>query len=110
MPSSARFAVPGRCRARPSPWSKFTTPLPELAVWHFDLYRLEKPEDAYELGIEDAFADGISLIEWPERLGSLMPQEHLGVDPCPGPARPSVERNFTPHPRGRARIGGLQRG
>jgi tRNA threonylcarbamoyladenosine biosynthesis protein TsaE len=42
-------------------------------VWHFDLYRLEDPEEAWELGIEDAFADGISLIEWPERLGALLP-------------------------------------
>jgi tRNA threonylcarbamoyladenosine biosynthesis protein TsaE len=54
------------------------------AVWHFDLYRLEKPEDAYELGIEDAFAEGISLIEWPERLGALLPPGHLGVTLLPG--------------------------
>jgi tRNA threonylcarbamoyladenosine biosynthesis protein TsaE len=46
-------------------------------VWHFDLYRLDRPEDAWELGIEDAFADGISLIEWPERLGPLLPAERL---------------------------------
>ena len=39
------------------------------AIWHFDLYRLDGPEDAYELGIEDAFAGAISLIEWPEKLG-----------------------------------------
>jgi len=55
------------------------------AVWHFDLYRLARPEDAYELGIEDAFADGISLIEWPERLGLLLPLDHLGVTLVPGP-------------------------
>lgn len=42
--------------------------------WHFDLYRLESSEDAWELDIEDAFADGISLIEWPDRLGRLLPQ------------------------------------
>jgi tRNA threonylcarbamoyladenosine biosynthesis protein TsaE len=42
-------------------------------VWHFDLYRLQDAEDAWELGIEDAFATGISLIEWPERLGALLP-------------------------------------
>lgn len=48
-------------------------------VWHFDLYRLDRPEDAFELGIEDAFADGISLIEWPERLGGLMPRGRLEV-------------------------------
>jgi tRNA threonylcarbamoyl adenosine modification protein YjeE len=51
----------------------------EPPVWHFDLYRLEAPDEAYELGIEEAFADGITLIEWPERLGGLLPHEHLGI-------------------------------
>ena len=46
-------------------------------VWHFDLYRLTAPEQSWELGIEDALAEGISLIEWPERLGPLLPAEHL---------------------------------
>ena len=46
--------------------------------WHFDLYRLEAPEQVYELGWEEALADGIVLLEWPERLGSLLPK-HLGV-------------------------------
>ena len=44
-----------------------------VAIWHFDLYRLKSPEEAWELGIEDAFGDGIPLIEWPERLGPLLP-------------------------------------
>jgi tRNA threonylcarbamoyladenosine biosynthesis protein TsaE len=56
----------------------------DAAVWHFDLYRLEKPEDVYELGFEDALADGIALIEWPERLGGLMPCEHLELTLSPG--------------------------
>lgn len=43
------------------------------AVWHFDLYRLHCPDYAYELGIDEAFCEGLSLIEWPERLGSLLP-------------------------------------
>ena len=46
-------------------------------VWHFDLYRLSAPEEAWELGIEEAWSEGISLIEWPERLGPLLPAEHL---------------------------------
>ena len=50
-----------------------------LTVWHFDLYRLQAPEEAFELGIEDAFAEGISLIEWPERLGTLLPSRSLIV-------------------------------
>ncbi len=49
------------------------------SIWHFDLYRLDRAADAWELGIEDAFADGVSLIEWPERLGALLPAEHLWV-------------------------------
>lgn len=48
-------------------------------IWHFDLYRLQKPMDALELGLEDALAEGILLIEWPERLGPLLPQRRLEV-------------------------------
>jgi len=55
-------------------------------VWHFDLYRLVAPEESYELGIEDALAEGISLIEWPERLGRLLPPEHLLLALAPGRA------------------------
>ena len=49
------------------------------AIWHFDLYRLTSAEEVWELGIEDAFASGISLIEWPERLGTLLPPNRLDV-------------------------------
>lgn len=52
---------------------------PKGMVWHFDLYRLEDPEEAWELGIEEAFADGISLVEWPERLGALLPARRRAV-------------------------------
>lgn len=54
--------------------------LGELTVWHFDLFRLGAPEEAYELGIEDAFADGASLIEWPERMAPLLPADRLDID------------------------------
>src|SRR5258705_9999804 len=49
------------------------------AIWHFDLYRLKSPDEAWELGIEDAFSDGISLIEWPEQLGPLLPTYRLEI-------------------------------
>ncbi len=52
---------------------------PHLTVYHFDLYRIERPEETYELGIDDAFADGVSLIEWPERLGGLLPGDRLDI-------------------------------
>jgi len=54
--------------------------LAPAAIWHFDLYRLKSPEEAWELGIEDAFNEGISLIEWPERLGPLLPRRRLQIE------------------------------
>lgn len=52
---------------------------PRGAFWHFDLYRLESPEQVFELGWEEARADGIALVEWAERLGRLLPDERLMV-------------------------------
>jgi tRNA threonylcarbamoyladenosine biosynthesis protein TsaE len=60
-------------------------------IWHFDLYRLTAPEDALELGIDDAFADGVSLIEWPERLGRLLPGDRLDLTLEPA-AAPEARR------------------
>jgi tRNA threonylcarbamoyladenosine biosynthesis protein TsaE len=53
--------------------------LDPVPVWHFDFYRLRTQEEAWELGIEDAFAAAISLIEWPERIGELLPARRLQV-------------------------------
>lgn len=48
-------------------------------VWHVDLYRLTDPDEAIELGLEEAFETAIVLIEWPERLGDLLPPDRLDV-------------------------------
>lgn len=57
-----------------------TYDLPELSIWHFDLYRLEnKKQDILELGWEDARRYGVSLVEWPDRLGSLLPKDRLEI-------------------------------
>jgi tRNA threonylcarbamoyladenosine biosynthesis protein TsaE len=61
--------------------------LPTATVWHCDGYRLRHPEEAWELGIEEAFADGIALIEWPERLGTLLPARRLEVALSAGAAQ-----------------------
>lgn len=55
-------------------------------IYHFDLYRIDAPEDAYELDIEDAFVSAITLIEWPDRLGALLPTESLWVELLSGDA------------------------
>ncbi|TNE67180.1 MAG: tRNA (adenosine(37)-N6)-threonylcarbamoyltransferase complex ATPase subunit type 1 TsaE [Alphaproteobacteria bacterium] len=39
-----------------------------VEIWHADLYRLSEPEEAYELGLDDAREAGICLIEWPDRM------------------------------------------
>jgi tRNA threonylcarbamoyladenosine biosynthesis protein TsaE len=52
---------------------------PRGAFWHFDLYRLEASEQVFELGWEEARAEGIALVEWAERLGRLLPKERLTV-------------------------------
>lgn len=46
--------------------------LKDLEVWHFDLYRLKNISEVYELGIEDAFVNGISLIEWPQIIEPIL--------------------------------------
>ncbi len=42
-------------------------------IWHFDLYRLEDPDEIFELGWEEAMVDGITLVEWPQKLGPYVP-------------------------------------
>lgn len=81
--------------------------LGDAPVWHFDLYRITRPEDAWELGIEDAFAAGISLIEWPDRLGPLLPAARLDVELTPGECSESRRARLTAHGDWSGRLGGL---
>lgn len=53
--------------------------LAPLPIYHFDLYRLESAAELEELGMEEAFSDGISLIEWPERAEPGLPANRLDV-------------------------------
>ena len=46
-------------------------------VWHCDLYRLTHPDEALELGLDEAFETAICLIEWPDRLGDTKPIDAL---------------------------------
>jgi tRNA threonylcarbamoyladenosine biosynthesis protein TsaE len=79
-------------------------------VWHFDLFRVERPEDAWELGIEDAFAEGISLIEWPERLGALLPAERLGIALAFAEASEARIATLSPSPAWSTRVAELRHG
>lgn len=56
---------------------------PDFPVAHFDLYRLTDPDEAYEIGLEEALEDGAALIEWPERLEGRLPANRLAVEITP---------------------------
>lgn len=50
-------------------------------IYHFDLYRIEREEEADDLGIEDYFYSGaLCFIEWPERIENLLPDDTVNVE------------------------------
>lgn len=51
-----------------------------MPVAHFDLYRLKRAGEAYELGLDEALDQGAAVIEWPERLGGALPVDRLDVE------------------------------
>lgn len=56
-----------------------TYALADTELWHADLYRLNDPDQVIELGLIDAFQSAICLVEWPDRLGDLVPDDALHV-------------------------------
>ncbi len=50
----------------------YDPPAVRLPVWHVDLYRLDRPDDAEQLALDDVLADGALIVEWPERLGERL--------------------------------------
>ena len=69
----------GRMEDVPSPTFTLvqTYEAPDGDIWHCDLYRLTHPDEALELGLEEAFETAICLIEWPDRLGAVAPSNAL---------------------------------
>ena len=52
-----------------------------LPLFHFDLYRLEDTQEISTIGCDEFFYDdGVSVIEWADRLGTFFPEEYLRVD------------------------------
>jgi tRNA threonylcarbamoyladenosine biosynthesis protein TsaE len=77
--------------------------LPAGPAHHFDLWRLEGPEGVPELGWEEA-REGIVLVEWPDRLGSLRPPGALTVALAPGDSADERRATLTGWP---GRLAGL---
>ena len=54
------------------------------AIFHYDLYRLEGPEELIPIGWEDSLYDGLCIVEWPEKAGALLPVNASWVTITPG--------------------------
>lgn len=49
-------------------------------IYHFDFYRIKNEAEAYDIGTEEYFYSGyLCLVEWPEKIPSLIPEEHVEV-------------------------------
>ena len=52
----------------------------KLKLYHFDLYRLENERELIGIGYDDYFnGEGVTLIEWPEKAGNLIPENSVHV-------------------------------
>ncbi len=54
-----------------------TYPSEVAEIWHIDCYRLKSDDEFYELGIDEAFFDCITIIEWPEIIEELLPSDTI---------------------------------
>jgi tRNA threonylcarbamoyladenosine biosynthesis protein TsaE len=52
---------------------------PDFPLAHFDLYRLQRREEAFELGLDEALDVGAVVVEWSERLEGDLPPDRLDV-------------------------------
>lgn len=80
---------------------------PRGPLWHFDLYRLEHPDEVLELNIDDAFHQGISFVEWPDRLGYLKPEDTLLIQLAHGKQLDERTITLTPSKTWSSRLEGL---
>ena len=54
-----------------------------LPIFHFDLYRIKNPDEIFEIGVEEAMYDGVSLIEWPDKMKPYLPRNLLKIELMP---------------------------
>ncbi|WP_425044889.1 tRNA (adenosine(37)-N6)-threonylcarbamoyltransferase complex ATPase subunit type 1 TsaE [Primorskyibacter sp. S87] len=70
-------------------------------LWHADLYRLSSVTEIEELGLIEAFEEAICLVEWPDRLGNLAPEDALTISFTQGGDDPDTReislRTNNPH-------------
>ena len=51
-----------------------------LPLYHFDVYRIEDPDEMAETGLDDyIYGDGVTVIEWADYIDELMPEDHIKI-------------------------------
>ncbi len=57
----------------------------EVPVYHFDLYRLEQPEELADIGFTEYLnGDGVAVVEWPDKFSGELPEAYLWIEIKPG--------------------------
>ena len=64
---------------------------------HFDLYRLSSPDEAFEIGLDEALDEGAALIEWPQRLEGRLPTDRLDIEISLENGGETRRARLTPH-------------
>lgn len=80
----SRYFIQSLCYAEDVPSPTFTLvqtyETPNFDICHYDMYRLKRADEAYELGVEDAFYQSVCLIEWPEKIAEILPRHIWKID------------------------------
>lgn len=77
---AAGLGVPADCYVVSPSFSLMLEYQGRLPLYHIDCYRLDSEDDVEGSGLMDYIvADGLAVVEWPERLGSLKPPEYLDI-------------------------------
>ena len=67
-----------------------------LPFYHFDVYRIEDPDEMYEVGFEDYFyGEGVCMIEWAELIEELLPEDAMHITIEKDPAKGNDYRKIT---------------
>ena len=61
----------------------------KLPIYHFDVYRIDDSDEMYEIGYEEyVYGDGITIIEWPEKISDILPKSRFEI---------TISKNYEKH-------------
>jgi tRNA threonylcarbamoyl adenosine modification protein YjeE len=66
----------------------------KFTIYHFDLYRIDDISEIANIGLYDAFDNGVSLIEWPQIIGDILPKDRLLIKLSSGDVRTAEIEGF----------------